>query len=142
MTEEQMTRIIAPVKNHNVISAAKKLSSELRKNPTRSEKIFWAEVRNRKVLGKKFLRQYPIFFLYVNKQRFFVADFYCHEQRIVVEIDGKSHDYQKEYDDLRTHLINNLDVNVVRFKNEEIEKDVHQVSDRLKKEQTHPKSLS
>ncbi len=104
--------------------------------------MFWAEVRSRKVLGKKVLRQYPIFFQYVNKQRFFVVDFYCHEHRLVIEIDGKSHEYQKQYDELRTHLINNLGIKVARFRDEEIEKNVHSVIEKLKMILTHSKSLS
>jgi len=82
----------------------------------------------------------PFFFQYVNKQRFFVADFYCHEHRLVIEIDGKSHEYQKQYDELRTHLINNLGIKVVRFRNEEIEKNVHSVIEKLKMILTHSKS--
>jgi very-short-patch-repair endonuclease len=61
-----------------------------------------------------------------------MADFYCREFRLVIEIDGASHEYQKEYDKFRTHIINDLGVKVVRFKNDEIERDLHQVLERLK----------
>ena len=67
---------------------------------------------------------------------------YCTKNRLVVEIDGKSHEYQKQYDELRTHIINNLGIKVVRFRNEEIEKNVHSVIEKLKMILTHPKSLS
>jgi very-short-patch-repair endonuclease len=131
--------------NRSVFQIAKELCREVRKRSTRSEQLFWQAVRNRKVLGKKFLRQYPIFFMYMNKKTFFIADFYCHENRLVVEIDGKSHDYQKEHDELRTYIINNLRVEVVRFRNEEIERDMSGVLERLRvvlSHRTDPKSLS
>jgi very-short-patch-repair endonuclease len=131
--------------SQSVVQKAKELCRELRKRSTRSELLFWQKVRNRKVLGKKFLRQYPIFFMYMDKKTFFIADFYCHENRLVVEIDGKNHDYQREYDELRTYIINNLDIEVVRFRNEEIERNISGVLERLRAVligQTHPKSLS
>jgi very-short-patch-repair endonuclease len=128
--------------NKSVVQVAKEACRELRKHSTQSEKLFWQAVRNRQVLGKKFLRQFPIFFEYMDKETFFIADFYCYENRLVVEIDGKSHDYQKEYDKLRTYIINNLEIDVVRFKNEKIEKDMSDVLEKLKQVLTHPKSLS
>jgi very-short-patch-repair endonuclease len=105
----------------------------------------WRAVRNRKVLGKKFLRQFPIFFEYMDKETFFIADFYCHENRSVVEIDGKNHDYQKEYDKLRTYIINNLGIEVIRFPNRKIETDIDKVLEELRAvlmQETLRKSLS
>jgi len=131
--------------NKNVVQTAKKLCRDLRKRSTWSEQLFWHAVRNRKILGKKFLRQYPIFFEYMHRETFFIADFYCHENRLVVEIDGKSHDHQKEYDELRTYMVNNLSIEVVRFRNEEIEIDINKVLEKLREvliHRTHPKSLS
>jgi very-short-patch-repair endonuclease len=116
----------------DVAEEAKRLCRQLRRRFTRSEQLFWQAVRGRKMLGKKFLRQFPIFFEYMNKKTFFVADFYCHENRLVVEIDGKSHDYQKEYDALRTHIINSLGIEVVRFPNKEIETDIDEVLKKLR----------
>jgi very-short-patch-repair endonuclease len=118
--------------NKAIIQAVKELCRDLRKRSTRGEQVFWNEVRNREILGKKFLRQYLIFFKYMNQKKFFIADFYCYECRLVVEIDGKSHEYQKEYDELRTYIINNLGIRVLRFKNEEIETDINKVLRRLR----------
>jgi very-short-patch-repair endonuclease len=112
--------------------AAKELARELRKRQTPAEEILWKNLRNRQFLGNKFLRQHPIFFYYGHSEAFFIADFYCREYRLVIEIDGASHEYQKEYDKFRTHIINDLGVKVVRFKNDEIERDLHQVLERLK----------
>jgi very-short-patch-repair endonuclease len=61
----------------------------LRKTPTPSENILWQVLRNRKLDGKKFVRQFPIIFEYQGRKRFFVADFYCHEAKLIIELDGK-----------------------------------------------------
>lgn len=83
----------------------KQIVRKLRKNQTKSESMFWQAMQNRKLRGKKFLQQHPICFEIDSRRRFFVADFYCHEERLVVEIDGKIHIRQKDYDALRTHII-------------------------------------
>ena len=104
---------------------------ELRKNQTKSESMFWQAVRNRKLRGKKFLRQHPICFEIDGRRRFFVADFYCHEKRLVVEIDGKIHVRQKDYDALRVYLINFLGMQVIRFSDDEIETNLEGVLERV-----------
>jgi very-short-patch-repair endonuclease len=71
---------------------------KLRRAETPAEKLFWRVIRNRGLDGYKFLRQHPIFFEYEHERRFFVADFYCHACRLVVEIDGGIHAQQQEYD--------------------------------------------
>jgi very-short-patch-repair endonuclease len=69
-----------------------RLARELRKNSTKAERQFWFYVRNRRFHGYKFTRQIPIEFkLYDNKANFFIADFYCHHFRLIVEIDGDYH---------------------------------------------------
>ena len=51
---------------------------EMRKNPTPAEKVFWAKVRSRKFLGKKFNRQFVIQHEDIlGEKRFFIADFHC-----------------------------------------------------------------
>ena len=111
---------------------AKQLCRDLRKRQTKAEKIFWEAVRNRRFMGLKFYRQYPIFVDVDGRETFFIADFFCFEKKLVVEIDGKIHDYQKDYDALRTEIINRKGIDVIRFKNEEIEKNVDAVLRRLK----------
>jgi len=100
---------------------------------TVAEKILWNELQDRKFFGMKFLRQHPLFCVYEGRDTFFVADFYCHERLLAVELDGKIHDNQKERDELRTHLINTKGVRVVRFKNEEVENSVSSVLEQLKR---------
>ena len=128
---------------------AKELCRKLRANQTNSENILWEFVRNRKLLNKKFLRQHPIFYDLMAKESFYICDFYCHELKLVIEIDGQIHQYQKLKDADRDKLMSLLGLNVLRFKNEEIENSISEVIKKieyfvLKLEHiiTHPKSLS
>jgi very-short-patch-repair endonuclease len=117
--------------NTELKQIAKLYCRELRRNQTKAEKIFWEVVRNRKFMGLKFYRQYPLFFDYLGKETFYIADFYCFEKKIVIEIDGKIHRFQKDHDQLRTFIINMLNINVIRFRNEEIEKDIDSIFKKL-----------
>ena len=87
---------------------------ELRQESTEAEKLLWAELRNKKLNGLKFRRQHPI-----DK---FIVDFYCHERKLVVELDGGVHDEKinKEYDEARTALLAGLNIFVLRFRNEQV----------------------
>jgi len=107
------------------------LARQFRKNPTKAENIFWQAVRNRQISNHKFYRQYPIEFSYYNKTRYFIADFYYHESKLVVEIDGGIHKTQKDYGKLRTGIINQPGMKVIRFSNEEVMGSMSQVIKRL-----------
>ncbi len=98
-----------------------------RKNQTKAEKAFWKVARNRQIAGYKILRQYSIRFDWENQIRFFIADFYCHAAKLVIEIDGGIHETQKIYDKLREQIIYHLGYKVIRFSNEEILKLVDNV---------------
>ena len=112
----------------------KEIVRDLRKKSTNAERIFWKAVRNRKIYGYRILRQHPIRCVVDNKKRIFIADFYCDERKLVVEIDGPVHNRQKDYDNLRTHVIEHLGMRVVRFTNDEIERDGKNVLFKLKEE--------
>ena len=92
----------------------------LRRRQTSSEKLLWKELRNRKMDGFKFLRQHPIYYWDGRIQKFFVADFYCSEKKLVVELDGEIHLTQIEYDEWRDEILNSLELRVLRIKNEEL----------------------
>ncbi|MEQ8525290.1 DUF559 domain-containing protein [Gracilimonas sp.] len=97
------------------------IARELRKNATPSEKTLWKYVRNRQLGGYKFLRQKPFVHEQHNNHRYFyIADFYCAELKLVVELDGKVHDFQKEFDYQRDLVLNGLGLKVLRIKNEEL----------------------
>jgi len=72
--------------------------------------------------GLKSLRQHPLFYFSLKKRDYlFIADFYCAEKRLVIELDGKIHDYTKEYDTNREAVMHGRDLKVLRIKNEELE---------------------
>lgn len=116
---------------HKLVPIAKEICRELRKNQTKAEQIFWENVRDRRFFRLKFYRQYPLFVDDNGRETFLVADFYCHEKRLVVEIDGKIHEHRKNHDQLRERLIHENAIVVRRFKNEEIEYDIRGVMRRL-----------
>jgi very-short-patch-repair endonuclease len=115
-----------------LVAVAKELCRSLRKNQTNAESLFWNAVRDRQIDGLKFYRQYPLFFDFDGKETFFIADFFCYEKGIAVEIDGEIHDAQRDHDEHRTHLINLLGVTVLRFRNQQVEEDMDGVLRELK----------
>ena len=105
---------------------------ELRKNMTPAEKLLWANLRRRNIGGLKFLRQHPVIYqVYRNKPLYFIADFYCAKKKLVIEVDGKIHDFQKEDDQNRNEIMEGLGLHVLRIKNEELE-NVEQVLRKLR----------
>lgn len=98
----------------------KKLESRrtLRKESTPQEIILWSRLRN-KQLGVKFRRQHSI--------GNYIADFYCSEKHLVIELDGYQHNERAEYDKQRTKYLNSLNVKVIRFWNNEVNKNLEGV---------------
>lgn len=108
-----------------------KLARELRNNPTPSERKLWMILRRKQLLGYKFLRQKPIIYSQRNRKAFFIiADFYCAEKKLVIEVDGKYHDFQKEYDQKRSLVIKKLGLNILRIQNHELE-DLKSVKEKI-----------
>jgi len=85
---------------------------QLRKNQTPAEKALWGMVRNKQLGGFKFRRQHII--------GVFIVDFVCIGAKLVIEVDGRIHDFQKEYDAARTEFLNAEGFEVTRFRNEEV----------------------
>ena len=109
------------------------IARNLRKNSTPAERILWEKFRAHRFMGLKFKRQEPIIFEYDNSKHFFVADFLCSNNKLIIEVDGKIHDYQKDHDRIRDDILNTIGYEVVRFKNEEVMSDVNLVMIKLKK---------
>lgn len=107
-------------------SAIKQRAKDLRHAPTPAENILWQHLRGRKLCGCKFRRQHPL--------GRFILDFYCIEQRLVIEVDGPIHDHQVEYDLERTHILEALGCRVLRFKNEDVELNLQSVLERIGRE--------
>jgi very-short-patch-repair endonuclease len=106
--------------------SSKYFARYLRKNQTPEESIIWQLLRNRKLDGFKFLRQYPIKVWETSGRfYFFYADFYCAEKKLVLEIDGLIHEKQKEYDASRDYIMNELGLKVLRILNDEVNHDIN-----------------
>ena len=105
----------------------RKRAIELRKSMTRSEQILWEKVRKKQIAGYKFRRQHPI--------EFFIADFYCHQLRLVIEIDGEVHSSgdQKEWDRNRKARMEEFGIRELRFSNSQIENNVTEVLNQIEK---------
>ncbi len=88
----------------------------LRRHMTRAERLVWEAVRDRRFMGLKFRRQKPLLW--------FIADFYCAELKLVIEIDGGVHNDTQAYDETRTEELGKFGVTVFRFTNEEILNDL------------------
>ena len=94
--------------NKNNISLAKKL----RKNATPEENHLWYD----------FLSKYEIRFQRQKAIDNFIADFYCHKAKLVIEIDGSGHytEKGKQKDEFRTEILQGYDLKVIRFTNRQI----------------------
>jgi very-short-patch-repair endonuclease len=114
-----------------LVIVAKARCRELRKNQTKAEVLFWDKVRNRQFRGLKFYRQYPLFFDLLGKETFYIADFYCHEKRLVVELDGGIHEKQKKQDKLRDDVIDFLGIKVLRIANKDVFENIDKVVKRV-----------
>jgi len=86
----------------------------LRNTMPQAEALLWRELRSKKILGQRFLRQFSI--------ASYVLDFYCPKLRLAIEIDGPAHEQkdQEEYDKDRQLAIEQLGITFLRFKNQEI----------------------
>jgi very-short-patch-repair endonuclease len=96
-------------------------AKELRKSMTEAEEILWKHLRGNKLDGLKFRRQHPL--------DIFIADFYCHQRKLIIELDGGVHDTldQKEYDEGRTFELERKGFKILRFRNEEVINDIENV---------------
>jgi len=99
---------------HDISPRAKANAKRLRREMTVAEERLWHELRARRLFGTVFRRQVPI--------GPFVADFACHEVRLVVEVDGDSHDLPgaAARDERRTAFLNASGYRVVRFDDAEV----------------------
>jgi cyclase len=92
----------------------------LRKNMTHAELLLWEYLRQ-KPSGYKFRRQHPL--------GPFIADFYCHALKLVVEVDGSIHEVReiKDWDPERQRMLEQDGLRFLRFTNEEVEKQLETV---------------
>ena len=102
-------------------------AKDLRKNMTPAELKLWEHIKDNKILGLRFRRQHPI--------DIFIADFYCHKIKLVIELDGRIHNNpeNKGYDENRTSELERLGIKVIRFKNEEVLENIENLISKLNK---------
>jgi len=103
---------------------------KLRKEQTDAETKLWHMLRDRRLAGKKFRRQHPI--------PPYVVDFFCNEERLVIEIDGGQHAKAKERDEARTAFLEKHGYRVIRFWNNEVLKETEAVLERIWRELNRP----
>jgi very-short-patch-repair endonuclease len=95
----------------------------MRHEPTRPEWKLWRWLRSRRFGDYKFRRQYPV--------GRYVLDFYCHELKLAIELDGSPHEFRSEYDEHRTAELRGYGITVVRFANDDFRADPDIVAARI-----------
>ncbi len=118
--------------NKKIWEILKEHSRENRKNQTESEQILWEKVRDSR-LGFKIRRQHAI--------DNFIADFACLEKKLIIEVDGKIHDSQQEYDEGRTYRLEEIGYNVIRFSNDSVKNKIDWVCSEIVKALQSPLSF-
>lgn len=99
----------------------------LRNTTTEAENILWEHLSKKKLNNYRFRRQHPV--------GNFITDFYCHKAKLVIEVDGQYHfnDDQIQRDKNRTHELNILGVQVIRFKNDQVRYNIEEVLSEIRK---------
>ena len=102
------------------------IAERLRRDMTATEKIIWDKVCKNQ-LGVRIRRQHPIWK--------FIADFYCHEIKLVIEIDGgiHLHSENKEYDISRDIILKEFQIEILRLTNDEVINEPDLVIDKIKR---------
>ena len=102
------------------------IAERLRRDMTATEKIIWDRVCKNQ-LGVRIRRQHPVWK--------FIADFYCHEVKLVIEIDGGIHlrPENKEYDISREIILKEFQIEIVRFTDDEVSNEPDLVIEKIKR---------
>jgi very-short-patch-repair endonuclease len=100
----------------------------LRRSMTKAEAVLWKKLRDRNVFSIKFRRQHPVYN--------FIVDFYSHEYKLVIEVDGDIHNDEiaSQYDLGRTEVLNNFGLKVIRFTNNQILYSLDSVIEKIQRE--------
>lgn len=94
------------------------LAKELRNNQTEAEIFLWENLGYLQRLNVRFKRQHPILY--------FIADFYCHKAKLIIEVDGGYHNIPEQYlyDTNRDSELEELGIKVIRFTNKQVLNDI------------------
>jgi very-short-patch-repair endonuclease len=98
----------------------------LRNNMTKAEIILWTRLRSRKINGYKFRRQQPLLD--------YIVDFYCHELKLIIEVDGEIHTFseRKYYDLKRDNILKMNGYHIIRLSNSEVETEINSTVGKIK----------
>lgn len=93
---------------------------------TKAEAMLWNEIKNKKILGFRFLRQYSI--------KNYVVDFYSPPLKLVLEVDGLTHITEEQilYVTERQNEIESIGIRFLRFTNPQIYSDLNSVINEIK----------
>ena len=99
----------------------------LRNNPTQAEAFLWGYLKNSQFEGRKFRRQSSI--------KSFIVDFYCPEEKLVIELDGDFHFDEKvmKEDEKRSKILEKEGLRVIRFENQEVLLNLENVLQEIKR---------
>ena len=111
------------IKEHQSPDYVIKLAQEMRRNMTPCEKILWDRIKEKKLNGCRFRRQHPVCR--------YILDFYCHEKRLAVEVDGDTHKERKDYDEYRDQFLENAGIKTIRITNEDVLNNIDLVIKRI-----------
>ena len=115
-------------------SDLKEKARRLRKESTLSEILLWCEIKNKQIQGVQFHRQVPVLD--------YILDFYCHELRLAIEVDGDSHEYKVLYDKIRQDHLETYGITVLRFDDLDVKRDmfyvVNEIWHQVEKLRRHP----
>lgn len=103
-------------------------AKKMRAHPTEAEEFLWKQLSSEDFNHWHFRRQHPILF--------FVADFYCHKSKLIIEVDGGYHSLpqQHEYDEKRQNELEEIGLKVIRFTNEQVLFDIENTLSKIKKQ--------
>ena len=115
--KEELTGHKGVIRDQKINPKKLELAKGFRMSPTESEDAVWQILRNRQIKNLKWRRQQVI--------DGFIADFYCAELNVALEIDGKVHDNEetKEYDECRSVAFESKGIRTFRLRNEECDKE-------------------
>ncbi len=104
------------------------LAKNLRDNQTEAEIFLWSQLGYINIPRVRFKRQHPVLY--------FIADFYCHQAKLIIEIDGGYHNSPEQfrYDVNRNNELEELGLKVIRFTNEQVFNDIENTLKTIEKE--------
>ena len=117
---------IRPLKR--VTNQTRRRAIQLRRNATEPEQCLWSILCRRQLGGLKFRRQHPI--------EPYIVDYYCASAKLIVELDGESHEGRQSYDSVRETHLRNLGLKIVRVTNDDVINNLDGVAELIFREAT------